>query len=357
MKYKTILITGGAGFVGSNLALKFRDYDKSINIIVLDNLYRRGSELSLKILKDKGIVFIYGDVRQRLDLLKIKFDLLIECSAEPSFKAGMSGDTDYLVQTNLDGAINCFEACKKNNADVIFLSTSRVYPIDQINDATYIEEETRFSLSKDQIITGISENGFSEQLGLGGHRSFYGATKLSAEYMLSEYLHSYNLKGIINRFGTIAGPMQLGKVDQGVITFWLVSHMLNKPLAYIGYGGEGKQVRDIIHIDDVFNLLVLQLNHIESISGDIFNVGGGLSNAISLAELTKICQEITGKKISVGSIAETVKWDLKSYISDNRKILKTLGWKPSKSVREIIVDTYEWLLSDKEILEFFKSSL
>lgn len=357
MKYKTILITGGAGFVGSNLALKFKEYDKSLSIIVLDNLYRRGSELSLKILKDKGIVFIYGDVRQRLDLLKIKFDLLIECSAEPSFKAGMSGDTDYLIQTNLDGAINCFEACKKNNADIIFLSTSRVYPIDSINNAKYIEEETRFVLAKEQKTTGISEDGISEELSLHGYRSFYGATKLSAEYMLQEYLHSYNLKVIINRFGTIAGPRQLGKVDQGVVTFWLVSHMLNKPLSYIGYGGNGKQVRDIIHIDDVFSLLILQLKNIQSISGEIFNIGGGLQNSISLAELTKMSQEITGKIIPIASVKDTAKWDIKSYVSDNKKVLNTLDWKPIKSVRDIVEDTYKWLLSDNEILEFFKSTL
>ncbi len=217
MDYKNILVAGGAGFVGSNLALRFKNEYPEINVIVFDNLKRRGSELNLPRLKEKGITFIHGDIRNKEDFNDITFDLLIECSAEPSVLAGLNGSPEYVLNTNLVGTLNCLELARINNAAIVFLSTSRVYPYYPINNANYDEKETRFELSAEQKIRGISKKGISERLSLEGPRSIYGATKLASELFITEYIETYKIKGVINRFGCIAGPWQMGKVDQGVV--------------------------------------------------------------------------------------------------------------------------------------------
>src|SRR5882724_6916326 len=212
---KTILVTGGAGFVGSNLCLKLKEKYPGYSIIAFDNLKRRGSELSIGDFQKNGISFIHGDIRNQEDILAAgEFDVLIEASAEPSVTAGLVSDPTYVINNNLYGSINCFNTCLKNKAILIFLSTSRVYPIDKIEHASFIEENSRFSFGNDQYCEGISKEGISEKLSLEGARSFYGATKLASELFIQEYAAFYGLKASITRFGVIAGPRQMGKTDQ-----------------------------------------------------------------------------------------------------------------------------------------------
>lgn len=350
MKYKKILVTGGAGFVGSNLCLKLKEYYSNIKVIALDNLSRRGSELNLPRLKKAGVQFIKGDVRFKKNLQLGNVNLLIECSAEPSVMAGVNSSPEYLLDTNLVGALNCFELARKNQADVIFLSTSRIYPIEKLNSLQYIEEATRFTLTKKQTIKGASQRGISEEFPLEGVRSLYGATKLCAELVLQEYLENYQIKGVINRFGLIAGPWQMGKVDQGVITLWLSRHVSQKPLTYIGFGGKGKQVRDVLHVDDVFDILNLQLKDLGQFNGQIYNLGGGLKNSLSLKELTHYCQKITGQKIKINSTSKTRPGDVRIYLSDNSKIKNQTGWQPQRGLEEILQDIYNWIIKNQEKL-------
>ena len=159
---KKILITGGAGFVGSNLAIKLKKDYPEINIICFDNLKRRGSELNLKRLKENNIGFIHGDIRNEHDFDEIEsFDLMIECSAEPSVMAGVDSSPKYLIDTNLVGTINCLELARKNKAKIIFLSTSRIYPINEINNLEYERQSTRFNLlTNNNYVSnkGIKEN-------------------------------------------------------------------------------------------------------------------------------------------------------------------------------------------------------
>lgn len=351
MNYKHILITGGAGFVGSTLCIKFKEYYPSLEVVALDNLKRRGSELNLPRLKRKGVRFIHGDIRNKDDINVGPFDLLIECSAEPSVMAGVTSSPEYLVNTNLSGAINCFEEARKKRADILFLSTSRVYPIAPLNNLKFLTKNTRFELSKTQAVPGASANGISESFSLNGVRSLYGATKLAAELLLLEYGNNYQIKTVINRFGLITGPWQMGKIDQGVVVHWMAGHFFRKPLSYIGFNGEGKQVRDLLHVDDVFECLLLQLKNMGKVDGQIFNVGGGLTNSVSLRELTNLCEKITNHKVPVKKINENRPGDIKSYISDTSKISTLLGWKPTKNINQTLQEVYLWIRDNKILLE------
>lgn len=347
-----IVVTGGAGFVGSTLCLQLKHKYPTYEIVAFDNLKRRGSELNLSDFQKKGIPFFHGDIRNNEDLSALgNFDVLIEASAEPSVTAGLDSDPTYVINNNLYGSINCFNACLKKNAKLIFLSTSRVYPIETIEKANYIEEFTRFSFDVNQTQIGISNKGISEKLSLDGARSFYGTTKLSSEMFIEEYAAFYGLKAAITRFGVIAGPRQMGKTDQGVVTLWMAKHYWNQSLKYIGYGGTGKQVRDLLHVDDVVSLIDLQIHQIEKFQGKIYNVGGGAENSASLFEMTSICEKITGNKIQIASEVETRTADLRIYITDNSLIEKEIGWKPTKSVEQIFTDIYHWIKENETQLE------
>ncbi len=347
----TTLITGGAGFVGSNIAIKIKQDKKNHRVIALDNLKRRGSELNIVRLKQAGVEFVHGDVRSREDLFSLgKIDCLIECSAEPSVLAGYDGSLDYVINTNLFGTVNCLELARKWDANFIFLSTSRVYPIKLINSLRYDITDTRFKWVNDQSVPGMTNLGVSENFPLKGARSLYGATKLASELILQEYIDMYNLQAVINRCGVITGPWQMGKVDQGVVVLWVARHIYKKKLSYIGYGGEGKQVRDILHIDDLYRLISMQIKDIGKFSDQTYNVGGGRKVSISLKELTYLCQKYTGETIPIDSLKEDRTGDIPIYITDHKKITEQTGWTPKITTDQIIVEITEWILENKELL-------
>ena len=349
---KKILVTGGCGFVGSSLAHRLREDFPQSEIICLDNLKRRGSELNLSRLRKAGIRFIHGDIRKKEDLEVInKIDLLLECSAEPSVLAGINSNLAYLINTNLIGTINCLELARKCQAKFIFLSTSRVYPIRTINNLQFQEGETRFELLNEQTIPGVSSQGFTEKFPLDGARSIYGTTKLASEFFVQEYVDMYGLQAVINRCGVITGPWQFGKVDQGVVVFWIAKHFWKQKLSYIGYGGTGKQVRDVLHVDDLYDLLLLQLNDMEPHSGQIYNVGGGREISISLLELTALCEKFTGNRIEIQQIPEDRPSDIRVYLTDYCKINQATGWHPKRKVEQIIQDIYQWTRNNEHLLE------
>lgn len=340
----TMLVTGGAGFVGSNLACSFKAKYPHLEVIALDNLKRRGSEFNAPRLMDAGVKFMHGDIRNPEDLeFGKKIDVLLECSAEPSVLAGFGGSPKYLVNTNLTGTINCLEMCRVNQAAAVFLSTSRVYPYDALNAVKREEGETRFSWAPEVWPTGLSPEGVADDFGLEGPRTMYGATKLCSELVLREYEAMYGVKTIIDRCGVIAGPWQFGKVDQGVFSLWMQAHYFKRKLGYIGFGGMGKQVRDLLHVDDLFDLIDLQLNDLEKAKGVTYNVGGGYFSSLSLLETTKLCEEITGNRISVGSDVNDRPADLAIYVSDNAKVTKDYGWKPKRDARKILEDLFVWI--------------
>ena len=349
-----VLITGGAGFVGSNLAVLTKTRFSGTRIIAMDNLKRRGSELTLERLKDHGIEFIHGDIRNRedLDFSDDGISLIIECSAEPSVMAGYNSGPYYVLDTNLTGAINCFELARTRGADIVFLSTSRVYPVEALNGLWFEETDTRFSLLDDQPVPGASAQGISARFPLEGYRTLYGATKLAAEVILQEYIHMYGIRGIINRCGVIAGPWQMGKVDQGVFSLWMLHHYFKKGLKYTGFGGSGKQVRDLLHVEDLFELICVQVDRMDDFNGKLYNVGGGVETSLSLLETTELCRKITGNTITLGHVRKTHPSDIRIYVSDNRDVESKTDWRPRKNAETILTDIYDWIRqNEKDVMK------
>lgn len=339
-----ILVTGGAGFVGSSLCLSLRSQYPKAKIISFDNLRRRGSELALPRLKKAGVDFVHGDVRISQDVLDVgAIDLIIDCAAEPSVVSGLDGSTQYLIDTNLGGTISLLELAKKTKALFVLLSTSRIYPYKKLNELNFKETETRFHFTGKSELPGISTEGVSEDFPLDGVRTIYGSTKLSSELLLHEYAATFNFPYLINRCGVIAGPWQMGKVDQGFLVLWVAKHFFGGSLRYTGFGGKGKQVRDIIHVDDLARLIKLQINSANSLSGETFNVGGGVERLVSLREVTSLVQEVTKKRIDISSSPETHMNDCIYFCTDNRKITERTKWKPEKTVKDTIVDIHKWI--------------
>lgn len=337
-----VLVTGGAGFVGGNLSVSLAGRHADWEVVALDNLMRRGSELNLARLRDAGVEFVHGDVREPADLSAAgPFDAMIECSAEPSVLAGFA-DTSYSVQTNLVGAFNCLERARAEDAFLVFLSTSRVYPVAPQLDLALEEEATRFELAESQPFGGAGPAGISEGFPMSGARTLYGATKLAAEHLIEEYADAFGLRAVTNRCGVVAGPWQMGKVDQGVFSWWLLSHLFERPLSYIGYGGSGKQVRDLLHVDDLVDLVDEQLGDPRRWSGVVANVSGGREGSLSLLETTELCRELTGNEVPIGAEAETRPGDVPVYLGDCDHLHSLTSWRPQRSPRDVLADLLDW---------------
>jgi CDP-paratose 2-epimerase len=349
---RNVLVTGGAGFVGSNLALAWkRDFPED-KVTSLDNLKRRGSELTVPRLKAAGIAFEHGDVRNREDLEAIgACDLILECSAEPSVQAGYNGGARYLLNTNLAGTLNCLEYARERGARFVFLSTSRVYPIAPIRALPLEEGDTRLRLAAGAHGIGWSERGITEDFPLAGPRSLYGATKLASELFIEEYVATYGMEAVVNRCGVLTGPWQMGKVDQGFVTLWASQFLYGGGLGYIGFGGLGKQVRDILHVSDLHELIKLQVADIGRHSGKVYNVGGGAANSVSLLELSGLCAAHTGNALKFASNPDTHPADIPYYVTDNARVARETGWAPQKSVSDILDEVFRWLRDHRSELE------
>ena len=273
-----ILITGGCGFVGSNIAIYLRKKFKDAKISSLDNLMRKGSRVNQGRLENHGIRNYKINIEnfEKIKLLP-KFNLIIDCCAEPAIETSKK-EPDRVFNTNLIGTFNILKKCMKDKANIIFLSSSRVYSINKL----------KLLLRKHNFSKTIKINKkIDENFETSSASSLYGFTKLASEKLIKEFFFDSKQKYIINRFGVIAGPWQFGKQDQGFIPLWIARHLYKKKLSYIGFGGKGHQIRDVLHIDDVCVIIYLQIRKLSKIFNTTFNIGGGLKNSISLKTLTE----------------------------------------------------------------------
>jgi CDP-paratose 2-epimerase len=246
--------------------------------------------------------------------------------------------------------LNVLEVCRRTKASLLFLSTSRVYPVEPIRAIRLEETATRFEIASKQELPGITRRGLSEDFPLQGVRSIYGATKLASELFIEEYAHAYGLRAVVNRCGVIAGPWQMGKVDQGVVALWVARHVYKRELSYIGYGGTGLQVRDVLHIDDLCDLVDVQIERLDELAGSVFNAGGGRDCSVSLCELTTLCQRETNESIAIRKVAETRPVDIPLYITDSSKLSRATGWSPRRSMEALVSDVHEWIRAHEPLL-------
>ncbi len=338
-----MLVTGGAGFVGSNLALLLAQRRGS-DVIAFDNLRRRGSELALPRLRAGGVGFVHGDVRNPEDFDHLPAaDVVIECSAEPSVHAGYDGSPRYLLDTNLLGTIHCLDYARRHGSALIFLSTSRVYSIAALRGLPLRRDGDRLVLAPGERGAGWSERGIAEDFPTSGARSLYGASKLASELLIEEYHAAYGLETIVNRCGVLTGPWQMGKVDQGFFVLWAARHLYGGALAYSGFDGTGHQVRDVLHVADLYELICRQIDAFDRHSGRTYNVGGGIGVSVSLAELTALCAARTGNRLGLGCDPTTRPADIPYYVSDSEAVRSVTGWVPNRSVETILDEVLEWL--------------
>lgn len=352
-----LLITGGAGFIGSSLARMFNA--DGAQVIVFDNLRRRGSEYNLIDFHNSGIKFIHGDVRNFSDVESVpgNFDLVIDAAAEPSVLAGSNArGIRYLYETNLNGTLNCLEFVRTRKSKFIFLSTSRVYAINALKKIKLREENSRFQMIQTPSFPGLTSEGINENFPVVGQglRSLYGSTKLASELFVEEYAENFNIPAVINRCGVIAGPGQFGQVDQGVFAMWVARHLWSKPLQYKGFDGKGKQVRDLLHPRDLYELLKLQIRVLDDLRGEVFVASGGQKNSVSLCEFTAMCRTVTGNSPEISVDLETAVTDVPFFIGDSGKARKAFGWSPEILPEAIVQDIAKWLrIEEKNLISIF----
>tara|TARA_B100001057_G_scaffold494129_1_gene590064 strand:+ start:83 stop:1108 length:1026 start_codon:yes stop_codon:yes gene_type:complete len=339
-----ILITGGCGFVGSNIAIYLKKKMKKVKIYSLDNLMRKGSVYNRNRLKKNNIKNFNINIEKYKKIKSLpKFNLIIDCCAEPAIEASLK-EPDRVFNTNLIGTFNILKKCLKDNTNVIFLSSSRVYSIEKLRRMVKNLDIKKTLPIKKKINELFETNSAS---------SLYGFTKISSEKLIKEFFYVNKLKYIINRFGVISGPWQFGKQDQGFVSLWVARHFFKKNLSYIGFGGHGNQVRDVIHIKDVCEILYLQIKKLNKINNKIFNIGGGSKNTISLKNLTTKCQSLTKNKIKIKRVKKTSVFDIPYFVTDNSKVFNFYKWKPSNNIDLILNDIYKWLMKNKKLRNYF----
>jgi len=335
-----ILVTGGCGFVGSNICLKLKK--ENHKVYSLDNLSRKSSKLNYLELKKNKITNFNRDISKRNSLENLpRFDIIIDCCAEAAVEVSKK-DIDRVIYTNIIGTFNILKRIKKDNSKLIFISSSRVNSITQI---------LKLSKKKNLKQKLMIKKKINEQFQTSRPKSIYGFTKHASEMLIEEFSFAFGIKYLINRCGVISGPMQFGKQDQGFVSLWIWHHLIKKNLKYIGFGGHGNQIRDVLHIDDLIDLLKKQLRSFKKINNQTFCIGGSTKSYTSLKNLTKLCQNITKNKIKFNKIKKTSIYDIPYFITDNSKAIRAYNWKPTKNISVIVNDTYNWLLKNKNKLK------
>ena len=334
-----ILITGICGFTGSILARTLQEFDSGIEVWGIDNLIRTGSEQNRAPLRASGVHLFHADVRCRSDLdVVLEVQWVIDAAANPSVLAGVKGESSsrQLLEHNLVGTINLLEFCKRTGAGLILLSTSRVYSIAPlVNLAVTIENEAYRPQLDSYHVVGLSSEGVAENFPTAPPLSLYGATKLASELIALEYGEAFGLPMWINRCGVLAGAGQFGIPDQGIFAFWINSYLRRRSLKYIGFDGQGHQVRDCLHPRDVAALVWKQMKSPDQQVERVQNVGGGLTSAMSLAQLSSWCAAHFGKH-SIGRDPVPRPYDVPWMVLDSARAKRQWDWQRTVRIEQIL---------------------
>jgi CDP-paratose 2-epimerase len=339
IRFMNILITGICGFVGTSLALALQERLENAAILGVDNLSRAGSETNRLRLTRAGIRVSHGDLRAASDLEALPdAEWVIDAAANPSVLAGVDGKSTsrQLVEHNLWSVVNTLEYCRRCGAGLILLSSSRVYSIAPLAALPLRVHEGAFQLDVSQPLpAGVSGGGITEQFSVAPPVSLYGATKLASETMALEYGATFGFPVVVNRCGVLAGAGQFGTAEQGIFSYWLHAHASRRLLRYVGFGGCGWQVRDAFHPDDLGELITKEMQTGSVGDQKIFNVGGGIANSMSLAQLTQWCDQRFGAVRPEPDLRPRP-FDIPWLVMDSAAVERQFGWTPRRNLESIL---------------------
>lgn len=334
-----VFITGICGFVGSSLVECLLERHENLSIFGIDNLMRPGSEVNRRRLRQLGATFIHGDLRAGSDFENLPAaDWVLDAAANPSVLAGLQGGfgSRQLFEHNLAGLVNVLEYCRKQRANLILLSSSRVYSIALLCTIPLVEKGKAFCLDVSKPLpSGLTSRGIGPNFSTEAPISLYGSTKLASEIVALEYGCAFDFRVWINRCGVLAGPGQFGIPDQGIFSYWINSHLRRKPLRYIGFGGTGRQVRDALHPQDLSELVSRQMQGTRSDGRRVYTAGGGVENAMSLAELTAWCDDRFGPHVPAADLRPRT-YDIPWVVMDNHEAESDFGWRPQVPMQSLL---------------------
>ena len=335
------LITGGAGFIGCNTAKSLGE--AGWDMVVLDNLSRPGSEKNLEWLRRQlSIEFVNVDIRNARKVAEVivngHFDVVVHLAAQVAVTTSvLSPRLDFEV--NALGTLNVLEAIRCHSPNTILLnaSTNKVYG--QLSDIAVREGDTRYEFVH-------NSHGIAETQPLDFH-SPYGCSKGAADQYVVDYARIYGLRCVNFRQSCIYGYRQFGIEDQGWVAWFTIAHVLGKPITIYG---NGKQVRDVLFVDDLVAAYKCAIRAIDSFSGQSFNIGGGTENSLSLLELIEYLEHLSGCKVAY-SFADWRPGDQLVYISDIRHARRALNWSPTVSAREGVAKLYGWVVRNRAMFD------
>lgn len=335
MSGPTVLITGGAGFVGSNLADRLLAAGSPV--ILYDNLARGRVRENVAWLKRRHpkISVEIGDVRDEARVAEVvaRADRVYHFAAQVAVTTSVADPAEDF-EVNARGTLNVLEAIRRSprRPPLVFASTNKVYG--KLADLTVQAEERRYHPAD----TAIRRHGIDENRPLDLY-SPYGCSKGAADQYVLDYARIYGLRTAVFRMSCLYGPRQFGTEDQGWVAHFLISALLDRPITLYG---DGRQVRDVLFVDDVVDAFLLAQERMEDISGRAFNIGGGPSNAVSLLDLLQLIEFVQGRRPEV----EFGPWrpgDQQWYVSDTRRFQQATGWRASVPVQTGIQRLFDWL--------------
>lgn len=334
-----LLINGGCGFLGSNLASYA--IENGFSVTIFDNMSRIGSEKNREWLRTLGdFTFIYGDTRNKNDVENViregQFNAIYHLAGQVTMTKSIA-DPYKDFETNAVGTVNVLEAIRKfsPHTAVIYSSTNKVYG--DLENYTYAETDTRY-------VCNEFPDGFDETVPL-DFRSPYGCSKGCADQYMLDYSRIYGIKSVVFRHSSMYGSRQFATYDQGWVG-WFVAKALEKyrnpSCDPFTISGNGKQVRDLLEAEDMIRLYFSALEHIDSIYGQAYNIGGTMPQSLSLIELFNLLEEKLGIKLEYIQLPPRQS-DQKVFVADISKIKKKIGWEPMISSEQGVTRMIEWV--------------
>ncbi|NTV31485.1 SDR family NAD(P)-dependent oxidoreductase [candidate division WWE3 bacterium] len=340
----TYLITGGCGFIGTNFAEQL--LKRGEKVILTDNLSRRGTPSNLTYLQEKYplVEFVHADLRNDLETLQQlveKVDVVYHLAGQVAVTTSVVKPREDF-EINILGTFNILEAIRESEKRpmIIYSSTNKVYG--GMEDIIVEETENRYQYK--DLPLGIPENRLLD------FHSPYGCSKGAADQYIRDYSRIYNIKSVVMRQSCIYGERQFGIEDQGWVAWFTIASVLGKSITIYG---NGKQVRDVLHVEDLFNAWDIATKNIDTVSGTIYNVGGGPEHTMSLLELIDYIENLIGHKLTY-TFSDWRPGDQPVYVSDITKAETELNWKPKITPRQGVEQLYYWVTENKHLFDFLK---